>query len=288
MHDAVSSTVPAFQQVAEGILAAEHARVEGRNAVVFGKSSAVAVDGGGDLAEGEATAQLIRDRGQEPRRLVLTHGHGDHVAGAAPLARGEVFAHARCRCQIERRVPALAERWGVSEAEAATRLPWPTATFEQEMRLDLGGRTVRLVPTPGHSPEGISVFVEDARVVVAGDTVVTCIPPQVGDGNSRVLEASLLRLLELGAEALIPGHGPVLVGGDQVAEWLRWQAGYLSRTRKQVREQLVAGASPLKAAATAGFAAMVGDRLEAGRHDAEGLHSATALKIAEEEQARLP
>lgn len=288
MHDTVNGTALAFEQVATGIFALEHGAAGGRNAVIIGQASALAVDGGGDAVEGEATARLIREQGHEPRRLVLTHGHGDHVSGAAPLAGGEVFAHTRCRAQMESRVPALAQRWGVSEEEAASRLPWPTTTFDQEIRLDLGGRTVRLVPTPGHSPDGISALVEDGGVLVCGDTVVTCIPPQVGDGNSRVLEASLLRLLDLGAQALIPGHGPVLVGGDQTSQWLRWQAGYLSRTRRQVRQQLIDGASPREAAATAGFEEMVGDRLEPQRHDAARLHAATALKIAEEEQVRLP
>ncbi|MFC1526830.1 MBL fold metallo-hydrolase, partial [Candidatus Latescibacterota bacterium] len=253
--------------VASGIYTLDHEVVDGHTAVVVGTRAALAVDAGPEPELGEATADLIRRCGHTPTRLVLTHGHGDHVMGGAPLAGGEVFAHAQTAGVMNRRVPGAAARWGTTEEVAAARLPWPTVTFEQQIRLDLGGRTVRLIPTPGHSPGGISAFVEEDRLLIAGDTVVTSIVPLVGDGNSRVLEASLLRLQELQAEVLIPGHGPIIRGREAVNDWIRWEAGYLSRVRMRVREQLMAGASLDQATEAAGLDEMVGSRLSVNGHD---------------------
>lgn len=281
-------TRPAVREVAPGVLALEGATAGRRCAVVLGGRTALAVDGGADAAEGQSAAAVIRARGFEPRRLALTHGHGGHLLGAQALAAGEVYAHARLSAALEQGLPAWAERLGLPPAELRARLPQPTVTFEQEIRLDLGQRRVRLVPTPGHSPDGISAYVEDVRVLIAGDTVVTCRPPTSGEGNSRVLEASLLRLADLGAEVLIPGHGPVLEGAEPVRDWLGWAAGYLARVRKQVRQALVAGATPEEAAEQAGFEAMVGSRLDPGADEARARHRAAALKIASEELVRLP
>ena len=116
-----------FEEVASGVFSVAHDFVEGKNAVVFGDDGALAIDGGNYVEDGEAMAAFMRERGSETGRLALTHGHGDHVLGAAPVAGGEVFAHDRTPAVMERQVAGWAQSWEVSEAEARTRLPWPTS-----------------------------------------------------------------------------------------------------------------------------------------------------------------
>ena len=79
-----------FTEIAAGVFSAEHQVAEGKNALVFGRRGALAIDGWTYEKEGQAMADFMRAKGYEPNRLALTHGHGDHVLGARPLAAGEV------------------------------------------------------------------------------------------------------------------------------------------------------------------------------------------------------
>jgi len=274
-----------FDEVAPGVYSVSSRFVDGKNGLVFGSRGALAVDGSNYVDEGQAMAEFIRGQGAEPVRLALTHGHGDHILGAAPLAGGEVFAHESTPSVIREGMPRQAERWSVTVAEAEARTVWPTVTFRGTLRIDLGGKSVRMIHTPGHSCDSASAFVEPDRVLFAGDAVVTGIIPAIGNGNSRDMEASLQALLELDAAVLVSGHGPVLHGGDAVRDWLQWQVGYISGVRERVVEALAQGSDADGARDAAGFEEFVGDRLDAAEHGMEGRHLSTVSKIVEEELA---
>mgnify|MGYP002639899739 CR=1 FL=1 len=287
----------AFEEVAPGVVVYRHSWADGTCALVFAdpdvsngdpRAGAAAIDGGGDPADGEAMAAFLRRRGHEPSRLIFTHGHSDHVCGAAALGKGEVIAHDRTPDAMRRQVPAWAQRWQVSPAAAAARVPWPTLTFSDELRVHLSAhRSLRLLRTPGHSPDGISVLVEDCRVLIAGDCAATGIVPALGDGDGRTLEASLRMLAGMDIDVLIPGHGPV-VRGAAVADWLTWGANYLLGVRQRVREALGKGIALEQIATAVPYAEFVGDRLSADAHGMRNRHASAVAKIIEEEQTRIP
>jgi cyclase len=272
-----------FEEVRPGIFSVDHRVVEGKNGVILGDRIAVAIDGGNYPEEGEATAAFLRERGRAPDRLLLTHGHGDHILGAAALAGGEVIAHAATPAVIRRQLPGWAERAGESIEQAAARVVWPTVTFSQELRIDLGKRTLHLFPTPGHSEDSVCALLEEEGVLFAGDTAVAGIVPAIGDGDGRALETSLRSLAGLPIEILVPGHGPILRGGAVVREWLLWLADYLAGVRSFAGEGLARGDAPEAITDAAGFARFVGDRLPADRHGMPRRHRATVAKIIEEE-----
>jgi len=275
-----------FAEVAPGVFSTDHQVAEGKNAILFGARGALAIDAGMYLEEGREMAAFIRDRGWNPKRFALTHGHGDHVLGAPPLAGGEVFAHALTPQVIRRQVPGWAEKWGKSEAEVGAELVWPTVTFSQELCIDLGGKTVRFFPTPGHSEDSVSAFVVEERVLIGGDAVVTGIVPAIGDGDGAMLEASLRQLAEMEIEVLVAGHGPVLYGAARIRNWLGWEADYLGGVRQRVEQALDGGADERAAADAVGFEEFIGERLSEDRHGMPKRHRATVKKIIAEERAK--
>ena len=222
-----------FKEEAPGVFSVDSRFVEGKNGVVLGSRGAVGIDGSNFPDEGEAMARFMRSKGYQPDRLVLTLGHGDHILGAKPLADGEVFAHDLTRGVISSQIEGWATRWEVSEAEARKRVILPTVTYRNELRIDLGGKHLRMFPTPGHSEDGVSVYVQEDRLLFAGDSVVTGIVPAIGD--SEVLESFLELLIPMEIEVLVPGHGPTLHGSDKVKDWLIWQKGYLNRVWERVK-----------------------------------------------------
>jgi glyoxylase-like metal-dependent hydrolase (beta-lactamase superfamily II) len=274
-----------FGGLAPGVFWVEQSVLEGKNGVVVGTRGALAIDSGNSDADGQTVAGLIRVQDREPNRLALTHGHGDHVIGSSAFRGAEVYAHARTAAVTRRHLPNLARLH--DRPRLAAELTWPTVTFTDELQIDLGGKTVRLFSTPGHSEDGVCAYVVEERILFSGDTAVTAITPVAADGNSRQLEASLRRLANLGAEVLVPGHGPVLHGQAHVRGWLVWAAEYLTGVRSRAHERLARGDQPDAVIDACSYEEFVGDRLRHQPKRPEKPHQLTVRKIVAEAQAEL-
>ena len=141
-----------------------------------------------------AIAELAR-AGERVAEIVLTHHHVDHVSGAAHLAERlgvGIAAHADTAARLRGRV-------------AVTRL------IEDGELLDFGPGGLRALHTPGHAPGHLCFVDERSRAVVAGDMVASVgtiiVEPDDG-GDMAVYLASLARLRQEEASALLPAHGP--------------------------------------------------------------------------------
>lgn len=273
-------------QLLPGIFTADHRVAEGKNGIIIGRRRAVAIDTGNDRDEGQALADFICSQGHTADWLILTHGHGDHILGGSAFARAEVFSHVCTPAVIAEEVEQLAARSGESVDAVSARVARPTITFDGELCLDLGDRQLLLFPTPGHSPDGISIYLPAERLLFAGDTVATGIAPAISAGDSQALGASLQRLRTLEIDVLVAGHGPVLYGQERVHDWLGWVLSYLEGVRKAVQAGLARGDEPAALAASIDYASHIGDRLPADRHGMARRHRLAVEKIIAEEQAQ--
>ena len=79
--------------------------------------------------------------------------------------------------------------------------------------LRVGGLTLRMVHTPGHTAGHLSPFLEEGRVVFAGDNVLglgtTVVPPPPHGDMAQYID-SLAKMQALDAELMCCGHGPVV------------------------------------------------------------------------------
>ena len=189
---------------------------------------ALAVDAGIDDAEGAAVLAAAAALGRDEIALVYTHGHIDHALGGTAFSGRTIHARREVGDYMRSQLAAWAERGGETSEQLAARLGWPTDRFEHETVLDLGGRCVRLIDSPGHAAGAICVFDPEAGVLFGGDTIVTAIPPAFSDGDGAMLERTLRYLATLDAEILIPGHGDVVSGRAAVREAIEWSADYLA------------------------------------------------------------
>lgn len=118
----------------------------------------VLIDAGGTREQGERILTWLNDAGYAPSDLkwiILTHEHGDHVAGAEVL-------RAATEAQIFAGAAALdADHGGIPEALQ----PVDVVIDAREART-LGDTEFVFLPTPGHTPGTLSVF---APVLVDGD-----------------------------------------------------------------------------------------------------------------------
>jgi glyoxylase-like metal-dependent hydrolase (beta-lactamase superfamily II) len=173
------------------------------------------------------------------RYVILTHSHADHVYGSYLFTGAELIAHQRCREMIQRYgEAALAEAKAQTAELAEVRLRLPTLLFEGELTLRLGGKTLHLAQSPGHSPDVITVHVKEEKVLFASDTVMP-VPYLVG-GNLAEMRHSLRALRNLPLENIVQGHGPVLLRGE-IAETLDSSILYLDKIEQLVQEHVAAG-----------------------------------------------
>jgi glyoxylase-like metal-dependent hydrolase (beta-lactamase superfamily II) len=189
-----------------------------------GSSSVVVVDPGPDdeshLRRVHAAA-VAGDR--RVAKILLTHGHPDHSAGAARFA-------------------ALTGA-PVQAADPAHRLG-PEGLADGDV-VTAAGCELRVVASPGHSADSVCLLLPADGALFTGDTVLgrgtTVI---AGDGNLCDYLRSLAQLRDLaGAREvglLLPGHGPMLTDPLGTLDY------YLSHRQErlgQVRGALAAGAN---------------------------------------------
>ena len=143
-------------------------------------------------------------------------GHLDRVASAAGPIAGIVLTHSHL--DHSDAAPALAARMG-----------------GVEVVLPADGQDVgpfSAIATPGHSADSVCLLY--GRVLFTGDTVLGAgsvfIAP--GEGSLASYFESLEKLLELDAEAICPGHGPLVT--DPAAKLREYRDHRLEREAKVI------------------------------------------------------
>jgi glyoxylase-like metal-dependent hydrolase (beta-lactamase superfamily II) len=191
--------------------------LEGTNTYVVGEAPALVIDPGPTddrhLAEVVATAGGVG-------AIVLTHDHPDHAPGAVPL-------HERTGAPVYAlRPPAGGER------------------LRDGAAVSTGGAELRVIATPGHTPDHVALWSEPASAMFTGDAVLgrgtSVIDPPEGDLVAYL--RSLRRMRELAPATIYPGHGPTILHGvAKLDEYLEHRA----ERERQVLEALEAGASTI-------------------------------------------
>ena len=188
-----------------------------------GSSSVLVVDPGpDDEAHLRRVLSVAAEGDRRVAQIVLTHGHPDHAAGAARFA----------------------ELTGapVGALDSAHRLG--SEGFAAGAVLTASGCELRVVATPGHTADSLSLVLVADGALLTGDTILgrgtTVIGP---DGSLGDYLRSLDRLRSLAGDAglrvVLPGHGPLLT--DPVGV-LDYYIGHRRERLDQVRAAMEAGA----------------------------------------------
>ena len=152
--------------------------------------------------EPERIAAMIASSGCTPTMILLTHGNFDHYTGVAGLLEKwpelPVYIHradAVDGAGGELRFPRLGEK--------------NQRYYKEGDKLTLGGLTLDVLETPGHSQGSVCLLVEGQSVIFAGDTLFRCSCGRCDfpGGDYRAMLKSLARLGRLeGQYTVYPGH----------------------------------------------------------------------------------
>lgn len=177
--------------------------------------SAAVVDPGGDV---DAILAEIAARRLRVEKLLLTHGHIDHVGGTAELA-------ARLGVPVEG--PQRAETFWLDQLPEQCRMfgfpPTPALTpdrwLEDGDTVTIGKLVLDVLHTPGHTPGHVCFIHKPSKLAIVGDVLFA---GSIGrtdfprGNHAALIRAIREKLFPLGDDfTFIPGHGPLSTFGAE-------------------------------------------------------------------------
>jgi cyclase len=202
---------------------------------ITGPQWAVVIDTLAIPEETLAMRSFIEENLGVPVRYVInTHHHADHTWGNCFFPGATIVAHSLCREIMEQRGPAsLESARKQNQTFRQIKLVLPHLTFEAgTLSLRVGKKNLILMQAPGHSLDGISILVEEDRVLFAGDAFLPL--PYMVDGDPDILSESIKQIGKMGLENIIQGHGDIILRGE-IDDAVRNNLAYINAVRKAVR-----------------------------------------------------
>lgn len=146
--------------------------------------------------------------------VICTHAHPDHLE-AVQLFH-PIPALTAYHQQDWAMVKTLMEHYGAGfSADIEAVRP---DFFLTEGDLAIGGNTLQVYHTPGHAPGAVCLYHPEQKALFSGDVIFKegigrCDLP---GGDDRRLKESIQHLATLDVEWILPGHGPIVSGSQEV------------------------------------------------------------------------
>jgi cyclase len=192
--------------------------------------------------------------------VVNTHANGDHCWGNQLVHDAEIISSRGCAEEMGELSPAFVAAVMADPPEGPLgdllrrmfsafdfsdiELALPTTIFDGELRVRVGDTDVQLIEVgPAHTRGDVIVHLPAQRVVFTGDILFNGGHPIVWAGPVANWIAACDRIVGLGVDTVVPGHGPVCGPAEVLAE-----RDYLDFLQREVPPRAAAGMTPLEAA----------------------------------------
>jgi glyoxylase-like metal-dependent hydrolase (beta-lactamase superfamily II) len=213
------------------------------NSGLINRGGGLVIDTFWDLPHTRAMIAHYARVWKEPaRRVANTHHNGDHCWGNQLFEGAEIIGHRLCAASFGTEQPAMMQALrsalGHSDPSLAAmahalsdwdfsgiELTPPTTLIDERFDLDLDGIPVELIYVgPAHTPGDVIVNLPRQRIVFTGDILFRLCTPIGWEGTFERWCAALDRIVELAAEIIVPGHGPLcgIEGPKEMKAYLQY------------------------------------------------------------------
>lgn len=240
----------AWTDLGNGIHARQSRAFAMNSVLLLDPENVVVVDPGVLPSELDDLARAVGEPAPEAITLFFTHAHWDHVLGRPWWPSAKTLAHDRFAAELRVDRDTIVREAGALAATHGEGWAREFAPFQPDLAVS-GLRFMRLDPwrlvlrdAPGHSASQLTCHLTDLGLLIAAD-MLSDIEPPILDGPCapyRETLAALLVLAEHGAiETLVPGHGSIAEGRDQVLARFQTDLDYLAALEEGVRDAVGRG-----------------------------------------------
>ena len=169
--------------------------------------------------ERNAIVRYIKDNELKPIHLLCTHGHFDHVIGNDTITREfglkpEVAAEDKNLMDLKKQLKDMMGMDYDNEVPPIGRL------LTADDTISFGTHSIKILPTPGHTPGSVTFYLETEQVAFTGDTLfkMSIGRTDFEGGSWADMTNSLINVLaKLPANTKVyPGHGEPTTIGDEM------------------------------------------------------------------------
>jgi glyoxylase-like metal-dependent hydrolase (beta-lactamase superfamily II) len=186
-------------------------------AIVVGERATLVVDTGLGKRNGEAVLRAEQKLAKGPiLYLTNTHFHPEHSSGEEAFPANTVLIRPKqMQADLEKNGARMVAQFSGNSAQNKmllqdTRYRTPDILFDGDMRIDLGGVTVRMFWVgPAHTIGDQLIYVEEDRTLIPGDIVQNKLIPNLfgDDASAKGWLAALDKAAALNPKNIISDHG---------------------------------------------------------------------------------
>ena len=153
--------------------------------------------------------------------VIMTHVHADHTKGIV-LFSCPVLCQAKAKGYLRIKVSKKGNE---------------IISFSDSLEKDVGGVQLKIMHVGGHTPESLAVWLPEEKVLFSGDNIFSGTAPYMAPNtNFNEVVGALRNFHSLGAEVIVPGHGPLCSQRE-----VERQIDYLENTWKVIEGHVQQG-----------------------------------------------
>jgi len=227
--------------------------------LIEGEEKAALIDTGCGIGH---LAESVKELTDKPLIILVTHGHFDHDGGVKQFPGVPVYLHNADGQMMHQTVEMMLKMMGTDDinmmrkyyitSRGPVRCPelaiedllalvpsepcdpiYEYISMEDGMEFDLGGRVLKVISTPGHTPGEVSILDETSRTLFSGDTanvgIILMRQPDNGTALIEECNRTMAKLWEMEAyyDRLGVGHDEVTISKQIIKDYLDLTTGLL-------------------------------------------------------------